>query len=161
MSKLEELIAELESADDGSRKLDWTIADYLGDIPEHRILAVGWDYDWYRNSESDYALWKATDSEGRSSQLWQAPQVTSSLDAAVALVNRVLPGAQISLFIGHLTAAKDGSGSRAQVMRGKGPKCPDTGIRWPKLHGECFHAPTPALALCVAVLRAKLAQEEA
>lgn len=79
---------------------------------------------------------------------------TASLDAAIALTERVLPGAKISLFIGHLTSAKDGSGSRAQVVRGKGPKCPHTGIRWPRTVGECFHAATPAIALLLATLRA-------
>lgn len=143
VTKLEELIAELEKADGPNRDLDWRIAEIF-DIPDAWPETASWP-PFMAGSKFDKDI----------------PLFTSSLDAAVALVERVLPGAQISLFVGHLTAAKDGSGSRAQVMRGKGPKCPDTGIRWPKLHGECFHAPTPALALCIAVLRAKLAQQEA
>jgi hypothetical protein len=88
------------------------------------------------------------------------PCYTASIDAAAALCELVLPGVKISLYVNHLTSAKDGSGARASVYRKKGPKCPHTGIRWPSCQGECFHAPTAALAICIALLKAKVAEDE-
>jgi hypothetical protein len=71
--------------------LDWLVAEAMGQVPEHRVMEVGWDYVWYRRPD-EWCLWKATDSEGRQTDLWQPERVTSSIDAAVALVERVLPG---------------------------------------------------------------------
>lgn len=92
---LSQLIEALEKAPQGSRELDWRVAEYLDEIPPHRIIPVGWDYCWYRSSETVYALWRATDSEGRSVELWQAPEVTTSVDAALKLVSQALPGWRI------------------------------------------------------------------
>ena len=83
-----ELIARLEAAEVGSRELDWAISEAMGDVPKHSILEVGWDYDWYR-AANEWSLWRAKDSEGRSSELWQPKQNTTSLDAALALAERV------------------------------------------------------------------------
>ncbi|OWV62534.1 hypothetical protein ATY75_11955 [Rhizobium sp. N122] len=88
------------------------------------------------------------------------PRYTESVDAAIALCEAALPGAKISLFVNHLTSAKDESGARATVHRKKGPKCPYTGIRWPACQGECFHSKTAPLAICIALLKAKEAEDE-
>lgn len=90
MTKHSELIARLEALTGPDREVDWRVAESLGDIPSHSIREVGFDYDWYRRP-NDFALWKATDSEGRSVELWQPKLVTGSIDAAVALCERVLP----------------------------------------------------------------------
>lgn len=79
---------------------------------------------------------------------------TASLDASLALVERVLPGWKVSIFIGHLTGAKDGKGSRAELHSPKRYKAHDgTGMKWPKV-AACYYAPTPALALLAAMLKA-------
>ena len=77
----------------------------------------------------------------RESALYRPPNYTASLDAAVSLVERVLPGCTVDLTIGAL--------SDAQVMDA------DAAI-----HGNAEDAPTPALALCLACVRALIAQGE-
>lgn len=79
--------------------------------------------------------------------------ITSSLDAALALVERKLPGWKVSIFINHLTGHKAGAGARAALMSPKKKRSPE-GFRWPAITAECFYAPTPALAVCAALLRA-------
>ena len=158
MQKLEELIAALEKAEGSDRWLDaniymlahgQTMEIFGGNIVSNGHSVIG----WLDPSEANVNFTPSGIGE-------QIPRYTESVDACIAMIEHVLPRAVISLFVGHLTSAKDGSGSRAQVQRGKGRKCPDTGIRWPKLRGECFHAHTPALALLIATLRAKLSQEK-
>ena len=82
------------------------------------------------------------------------PELTASMDAALALVERVLPGWKVSLYIGHLTGAKDGSGSRAELFSPKKPKrISATDWKWMKV-AVCYHAHTPALAILAALLMA-------
>lgn len=93
---LENLLARVEKAKGPSAEIDWLIADMHGDIPAHSVRKVGFDYDWYRRP-GDFALWKANDSEGRNASLWQPAKVTASIDAAVALLEEVLPSREWSL----------------------------------------------------------------
>lgn len=80
-------------------------------------------------------------------RLQDTPRYTSSIDASLALVERMLPGAKVGLYINNLTSHPKEEGARAFIRRGKGPKCPHTGIRWPRMAGECFYAPTAPLAI--------------
>ena len=67
------------------------------------------------------------------------PNYTASLDAAVALAERVLPGWMWSM--------TTGLGHTAAYVRDKSITAPD------KIEGDGYHA-TPALALCLATLKA-------
>ena len=130
-ARLRELIARLEAATGPDRELDWLIADAVGLVPKHSIRAIGWDYDWYRNSDKEWALWKANDSEGRNNSLWEPARYTSSIDAALTLVPE---GCSV-----HLHIMPREIGHKAVVGIGN--------------EGE---SKTPALALCIAALKARL-----
>lgn len=132
----------LEGAKEGSRKLDWSIAGHFDEIPKHSVREIGFDYEWFRHPD-EYVLWKATDSEGRSVDLWTPPPVTTSLDAALELLERKLPG-----------------------WRGYGGQCMSEGtgcfyyLRSPAFDsirvGDPDTAPiaTTPLAICIALLKA-------
>ena len=125
MSKLKELIAELEKVGGPDRELDGKI---------HNLIH-GTEY--VRSSASVTGYFTSATDNG-------CPHVeryTASLDAAVDLVNRVLPGAKWEV-----------------TTTGFKPGC--TIIMLGKVAGGAY-AGTPTLAIIVAVLRAKLAQEEA
>lgn len=139
------LIARLESAGEGSRELDAEIALHC------------FPHEWHEAPDNHLGMTKEDYRSDMIAGIFEDDAflpASQSLDAAIALVTRLLPGAKIGLFVGHLTSAKDGSGARAQVIRGRGPKCPHTGIRWPRMEGECLYAATPALALVIAALKA-------
>lgn len=87
------------------------------------------------------------------------PNYTASIDAAIALVERILPGAKTGLYINNMTSHPKEEGARAFVKRDKGPKCPHTGIRWPKINGDCYYAVTAPLAILLALFRALEAKE--
>lgn len=140
MSKLEELIAALEKAEGFDRELDLQIG----------LLVDGWklgylskDFVWSEGLGTSFVK----DHEGNINSAHPGgmyPSYTESLDEAVALVNRVLPATTMNVRI-----ASDGS-AHVQIFshpehRGLDPR------------GQ--HV-TPAIALCIAVLRAKLGQEE-
>lgn len=80
------------------------------------------------------------------------PEITASIDAAVALVARVLPGWRIE----NLCEWDH------EVLRARGPWMCDLVMRGKsfadQLSAKCANAPTPAIALVLAALRAK-AQE--
>ena len=86
MSDLLALASAIEAATMPDPKLDWLIAEAAGEVPPHSICTTGWDYDWYRKPD-EWALWRATDSEGRSVELWQPKKRTGSLDASMTLTH--------------------------------------------------------------------------
>lgn len=111
-----ELIARLEAAKEGSRELDILVA-----------LATTHIYGF--DSEEEIAGY---------------PSVTTSLDASLALSERVLERWAWEIRV-------DESGATVQAAPGwwmEGLAAPDEG-------GVSCDAATPALALCIAVLRAK------
>lgn len=145
---IEDLIARLSKAEGPSRELDALIAvtvDGFFEVPPR-----------YEGDDIGYGYFgeDGTRIEPGHGGTQLVRKYTSSLDAAYAFAERVVPGCKISLFINHLTGAKDGSGARASVSKGKGPKCPHTGIRWPRVEGDCYHAKTAPLALVTATLKA-------
>lgn len=138
-----DIIERLGKAEGPDRELDFWISARVFDPCDY----------------SDEELQADIDLVGIEGMVIDAP-FTASLDAAVALAEKVLPGWRISMFIGHLTSAKDGSGARASLQSPhKGRKCPSTGMRWPAVTAECFHAKTAPIALCIAILKAVQAQE--
>lgn len=127
---LSALIARLEAAEVGSRELDAEICilfQYGGPNSEGAVN-VRTDSNW----EGDLLF-----EQGGDECCNPIPPVTTSLDAALALAARVLPGWSCS-------AIKGQGGCEAYV--------------WP--HAEAFadvqgKSSTPALAICIAILRAK------
>lgn len=139
---MRELIERLEKADAGSRELDgqievvarWVMAARAGLAPEHR------------------ARWKS----GRLGQVYDgntgydAQPVTTSLDAALALAERVLPGwlweaTTITTTIG---------GIRKPLAVVVDPEGENDDVR------TFGTAATPALAFCIAILRALRTTEQ-
>ncbi|UXT40974.1 hypothetical protein FY137_07115 [Agrobacterium tumefaciens] len=149
---LRAVVTVLENLKEGSRHMDGRIEVELRRFEAYRVgLDDNGRAHWHNNGATVY--------DGNTG--YDAPAFTSSVDQALTLCERLLPGAKVSLFLNHLTSAKDQSGSRASVHRKKGAKCSHTGIRWPSCVGECFHAPTPAIAICIAAFKSKIAEEYA
>jgi len=130
MTAHSELVARLEGASEGSMELDELVA--LETTHPYGVDAVDWD---------------------------GFPAYTTSLDAALALAERVLPGWWVEIKQRHLSGESPRQKWSAEV-------------EWPEpiiiqSYGETltshefYHAfaPTPALALCIAVLRAKGAEQ--
>lgn len=115
LAKLRELLARVESATGPDRKLEYGIARMFIDH------------------------WKEYDEDEFYDNATHCPRLTSSIDAAVQLCERVLPG-----WIWDVTS---------------------TGTSWVMTPGDsdehfAASAATPAIALCAAILRAKIAQLE-
>lgn len=115
---LSALIARLEAAEVGSHELDKAVA-----------IACG----------SSIQVWAETASDG--TFLGSVRAYTTSLDAALALAERVLEGWQVGMW----TTKQNAVGS---VLRDDGGAFDAT-------------AATPALALCIAILRAKQGEHNA
>lgn len=125
MADMQALIARLEAAEAGSAELDYLIDEALSE---------------WRNIGGGFAVHKVTGERRRNSFDCSAP-VTTSLDAALALAERVLPGWQITLST-------------------KGGEMPPWVQIYPlPLEEDNYLDPefaaTPALALCIAILKAK------
>jgi len=141
-AKLRELLARAESATGPEKGLEWEIADAFGLIPSHRLREIGFDYEWFRHP-NEYCLWKANDSEGRNVSSWAPERVTSSIDAAIALCERVLP----KLPFISLERYSDGWYSKISKH--------STVAGFKGVQGA-----NAALALCAAIIRAKIAELE-
>jgi len=131
------LIEMLKKATKGSPMLDWAIAEALGEVPPHSIRTVGCDYEWYRQP-GEWSLSKALDSEGRSMTYWSPCPRTTSIDAALTLV----PSAH------EWRCGNDGENNNGWAAVGNDV--------WDECNTEIAStAATPALALCIAALRAR------
>jgi len=133
---LSALIARLEAAKAGSRELDAEVLRALG-YSYHLDFGCG----WFSNPKHHGRLY----GNGQSS-------VTTSLDAALALAERVLPE-------GRMIGIQQNRWSDLVEQKRRAWAAY---IEWHE-DGENFEispvAPTPALALCIATLRAKLEAE--
>ncbi len=143
MSKLEELIAALERATGPSRDLD-------AEIDAALRIGNGYLPLW---AFENFPTWRAkhrgtvevVHDNGKGGLWWDSSPFTSSLDAAVALVERISPSTTMNIRI-----ARDGS-AHVQIFahpehRGLDPRGQHT---------------ITAIALCIAAIKAKLSQEEA
>lgn len=115
------LIERLEAAEVGSRELDWLIADLFA-YPE----------PWPQS-----ALWPPFAAGSRFDK--SIPAYTTSLDAALSLAERVLPGQARAM--GDMAFDPPGLPWATIWTTGGDPKFN-------------AHAATPALALCIAILKA-------
>lgn len=139
MTKAEDLIARLEAAEVGTWDLDREIAE-LADgrerlFEEHR-------------EESPHWRWRWETPDGWTSGGWSVaiPRYTDSLDSAMALKGRLLPDwiVQLDEWEADILRAH---GPWQAILTRRGERDQIKGVR-------CDHAPTPALALCIAILRA-------
>jgi len=151
MSKYAYIIARLEKATAWDENIDAAIAEAVGELPEApvggKVILVG-------GSRFD-----VIDEHGDAISVHDPIPYTLYIDTAIALVERMLPGAKVGLYLNTLTSHPKEEGARAFVRRDKGKKCQHTGIRWPKIIGDCFYSPTAPLAILLALFRALDAQE--
>lgn len=126
------LIERLEAAGEGSRELDWEVDIASGYVPKSYVEIGG-----------TYESWRA-----------HTLGATRSLDAALALAERVLPGFKIAVVKDD--GPEDGPKFRwsAQVAR--------YSLSGPVGRGDWWFgvSDTPALALCIAILKARATQEQ-
>lgn len=142
------LITRLAKLDGPDREVDWLIADHFTEIPKHTIREIGWDYDWWRGP-NEYSLKKAIDSEGRRIDTWSPNAYTASVDAAIALAERVLPGWKRSFF-------ENFNGKWiARVCSPRRDLYSTDYLRDTELGGS----PNGSIALCIAILHAKEASK--
>jgi hypothetical protein len=81
-AKLNELLERVKAATGPDREIDGDLAEAFDDAPSHlpRVTDVGRSWLWAEFVEPD------------SWETWEAPEYTASIDAALALVERVVPG---------------------------------------------------------------------
>lgn len=125
---LSALIARLEAAEVGSRELDAHV----------EVAARGFDAAKTGLAREHWAAWRASSSGivGDGATQYASAPVTTSLDAALALAERVLPDAKVIAV------------SRTERGWGAG------------VNGYVVKSKPPALALCIAILRAKQGEGE-
>lgn len=124
-----ELLERLRVATEGDRDLDAEVAVALGHV-------IKWKTANYTMEQFPAIYWKAP--HPYAGMCEPCPAFTTSLDAAVALCERVLPGWHWSLHQSQI----------AQVC-----PCDEYGSIIERLELEEFGR-TPALALCIAILSA-------
>lgn len=143
----EELLAKLEAATGPDREIAFALFEAFEATPEQREkIAVA--RERVKRGElvaSDILRWRTFEDS-------HSARALSSIDAALALVEEVLPGSDVDLEI------------RETMMDSKVTRPTDATI-----YGRAYsdepnakaYAPTPALALCLALLRASKARGEA
>ena len=126
---MEDLIKRLEAAEAGGPALNVCVARAFGwHVPER--LYAGWH-----------------DPEGNHVGL--PPNFTTSLDAALALAERVLPFHTATIVKYRTNGGEFKPSSQANLLCVYG-----------EIREHCGRAATPALALCIAILRAKMETEK-
>ena len=123
---LSALIAKLEAAEGGNAALDGQIYNHLGcDLIRPTMRQAPAQRRWPDKS------------------ITVQRKLTTSLDAALALAERVLPG-----WVWQLRIDKDQAEAQCDdLWWGEGYEAPDVG-------GTLANGSTPALALCIAILKA-------
>lgn len=142
MSKYADIIERLGNAEDFDRDLDRDIG----------LTLMGWRYEdvegfgqmIYIPDENAYY----PDHPGS-----LTPSITASIDAAIALVKRLLPGWRVENLCEWENETLRNRGAWTCDLRENGHEFFSGG------RGKCPHAQTPALALLIALLRALEAKE--
>lgn len=138
MQKLEELIAALEKSTGPDRELDTQIWLLFTDGATRRTTHV-------KSATNQWAPYDIDETRDETGKLIIVPAYTASIDAAVTLIARVLPNANC------WGIDKDERGVEAHVQR--------NGVATGHWAQFAEHPTSPAIALCIAALRAKLSQE--
>ena len=156
MSRLEELIAALERATGPSPELDAKIGATL--------FAGEGAYAAKSPFNGEWCVYKGVDRNGRE-KLYENRSVphalwigayTVSIDVAVALVERVMPG-----WFWRGGNVPVGKYERGAYQHGWGHISRTDASNCDRNDEFTGWASTPAIALCIAALKAKLSQEEA
>lgn len=134
MTDLAQLIGRLKAASEGSRPLDWLIAEEIGD-EAFRLKAAAWP-PFAPGSKIDKGI----------------PAFTTSLDAIVALIERKLPGWTVARL-----GQNDDKTWHAELREGYLTSYDRVAT---SSYRPGSRPATPALALCIAFLRALQAQQE-
>lgn len=140
MDSMEDLLAKVAAAEGPDREIDARIWQAMN--PDQQVLFYGGDVRTRRPAEygrlADFPLEGFDDWEGIAGHVG-APSLTSSVDAALALVERVLPG--VRLRMGYEADADPDEG--------------DDGPWFARIDGPRFYsAPTLPLAMLRALLSA-------
>lgn len=141
-----DLIALLEGAEQGSRELDAELSIAV------RYIPYGPDH-WLKSDEfplvsAGYGQVQPMDTDGVTPLPgggWQAPEFTDSVDAAIRLLKKVLPG-----WFWRCGATPLFPNGWAHVSRTDASNCD----RRDEVSCSSGKAATPAIALCIATLRA-------
>ncbi|GIK47977.1 MAG: hypothetical protein BroJett013_06740 [Alphaproteobacteria bacterium] len=149
-SDLQSLLERLEKASGGDREIDAALhvallkpEQYPDDLRYYRLPSPSMDH-MEMCAPGTYWL-----KQRSGASLHTAPNYTSSLDAALSLVERVMPGCGVEVL------ASDRDTWRATVwpwVSSRGTRA-DIGFQY-------SYAKAPALALCLALVRAKLEDEK-
>lgn len=152
-----ELISELEAADGPNRWLDAKI-DALFRVGTEKMRGQGYEWAWknfptWAHHKQARGMCGVQHDSGDLGLVWDSEQFTDSVDISLRLLGSVLPG----WYVENLCQWE------ATVLRERGewmcdlvaPQKSGEG----RVHSKCPHAPTPAIALCIAILKAKQAQE--
>ncbi len=158
VNHLRSLLSRVESATGPDRELDAAIWCEVGSAPErtldgclsgapldpsYRIMGVTM-HRMMENFPKDHV---------GAAIAWCAPKVSSSLDAAVALVERCLPGASFTINSFDVQ-------SRPERVRAVRTHLSSYGHPDPTHCGSLGAGPTEPLALCAALLKALIARGE-
>jgi len=132
---LSAIIARLEAAEAGSRELDAHV----------EVAARAFEAAKTGLAREHWAVWRANSSGiiGDDATQYASEPVTTSLDAALALAERVLPGKEWML-----VKSTEGGETSFHALIG------------PDSLGRAGEAASAALALCIAILRAKQGEGE-
>lgn len=134
MTDLAQLISRLEAASEGSRELDAAMFRAIGAPLPDKFANLNLELTWGPDGSAYMPV-------GEMQVRYEPPAYTTSIDAIVALIERKLPGWWVQ-YLGQTT-----KGWAARIER----QGTSLGL---------FNSTTPALALCIAFLRALQAQQE-
>lgn len=137
----DDLIKRLEAAEEGSRELDGDIALIL-DAPRHFFESKGVSFDPTALQVDGPDCFGGKPIWGGGGHLWEAPQYTTSIDAALTLVLEDERNEITGLYDWWLESTNAGLTISARVGADR---------------SNLSFADTPALALCIAALKARKA----
>jgi len=147
MTTLTKLLEQAEKAEGPDRELDVAIAIVLR-VPHPKLLRATTLSDWRPIEELPGTIqtyWP----NGYTAASWLSQKYTSSLDAAIALTEALLPGWSYGIDVTQLTYP-----NRAWVG------CPEQVSYDDEIVWQAEHMASTSLALIAATIKAKLAQQE-
>lgn len=148
---IKSLIGLLREAKGPDRWFDAKIDAALR-IGSEKMRGGGYEWAWdnfptWAHHKQARGMCGVQHSNGDLGLIWDSPEFTASVDAAIALAERVLPGCWYLLGKGKIRATEPLYG--AQIMFGGDD-----------VLGEGEHDFSPAIAICLAILRAIPASSE-
>lgn len=150
-----EIIEKLKNADGPDRWLDAKV-DAAMRVGTAKMRNGGYEWAWdnfpvWSHHKRAAGMCGVQHDNGDVGLIWDSLEFTASVDAAIVLVERVLPGWRIENL----------SEWESPVLRSRGKWMCDLvtpGDFFSRKNVKCSHAPSPAIALCIALLKAKQTQ---